>query len=125
MAANATTGALRHLRDGDTDGRGRVPAEAKVAVVPKARTGHGAATTAELSPGELQAEPRSGPAAAGPGVVPRVSRRRPRKASRGRSGAGPAIFKQRLLPYLLLLPQLLVVITFFIWPTMKAVIEAF
>ncbi len=65
-----------------------------------------------------------GPAPAGPGAFLVAARRR-RARSSGDGGAGPAIFKHRLLPYLLLLLQLAVVATFFLWPTVKAVIEAF
>lgn len=52
---------------------------------------------------------------------------RRRRYSHGspRPGAGPAVFKHRALPYLLVLPQLGVVAVFFLWPTVKAVTEAF
>jgi sn-glycerol 3-phosphate transport system permease protein len=44
---------------------------------------------------------------------------------RSEAGAGgEAMFPHKLLPYLLLLPQLLVVAVFFLWPGIKALVES-
>ena len=50
--------------------------------------------------------------------------RRARKPARARSGDRP-VFASRSLPYLLLLPQLLIVGVFFLWPSVRVVGEAF
>lgn len=42
-----------------------------------------------------------------------------------RPGGSPAVFPNRVLPYLLLLPQLLVVGLFFLWPAVRALDESF
>lgn len=41
------------------------------------------------------------------------------------SGAGGAIFRERFLPYALVLPQLAIVAIFFLWPTIRAIYESF
>lgn len=36
-----------------------------------------------------------------------------------------AVFQSKFLPYLLVLPQLVVVLVFFYWPAVQAVIQSF
>ncbi len=38
---------------------------------------------------------------------------------------GEAIFRERLLPYALVVPQLAIVVIFFLWPTVRAIYESF
>ncbi len=56
---------------------------------------------------------------AAPGGLAAKRRRRPA------GGAVPAIFDHRFLPYLLVLPELVVVGVFFVWPTVRTFVEAF
>lgn len=46
-----------------------------------------------------------------------------RRSEEGAGGGG--MFPHKLLPYLLLLPQLVVVAVFFLWPGIKALVESF
>ncbi|HTW09200.1 MAG TPA: ABC transporter permease subunit [Acidimicrobiales bacterium] len=48
-----------------------------------------------------------------------------RRPARRAGGDGAAVFNHRILPYLLVLPQLAVVGVFFLWPTVRATTEAF
>jgi sn-glycerol 3-phosphate transport system permease protein len=52
-----------------------------------------------------------------------VRRARPASDPSGRDGG--AIFRGRLLPYALVIPQLAIVVLFFLWPTVRAIEEAF
>jgi sn-glycerol 3-phosphate transport system permease protein len=52
-----------------------------------------------------------------------VRRARPASDLSGRDGG--AIFRGRLLPYALVIPQLAIVVLFFLWPTVRAIEEAF
>jgi sn-glycerol 3-phosphate transport system permease protein len=50
---------------------------------------------------------------------------RPARRPQPRGVPEQAVFRHRLLPFLLLLPELVIVGVFFIWPSVKAVAEAF
>ncbi len=56
-----------------------------------------------------------------------AARRRPRSARRRHRdvSGSTAVFPHRALPYVLLFPQLAVVVVFFIWPALRAFREAF
>lgn len=59
-------------------------------------------------------------------AVPVVPYRRPaRRWTPPAEGSNPAIFSNRYLPYLLVLPELVVIGAFFLWPTMRTFMEAF